>query len=532
MSGTGKNRITAVLLCILMVFPTFVLSYAEDDEEKTPDRTETVYINADASGNVESVLSSVYIVNAKGEEMLSDPSNLTDVKNVSSTESPELTDKGWTFKTDGDDLCYQGTADVAGLPVTMKVVYSLDGKQMRPEDMAGESGHVKITVSYQNLDKHETKVDGELVELYTPFTVITLITLDDAFKKVAVDNAKLITDAGATTILGTTFPGLAKSLDAEAKDSLSESFSIEADTKAFSMDSMTVIIIPNLVSSDDLNSLDDLQDFIDGVDELNDAGEKLQKGGRIIYFGVREFVAGLDSYVGAISSLRSGLSSIITVIRSKDDSISSQLGQLKSGLRGILNAIDGANSALSTVSGIAEVETAKGYLSQASGGLSGIIDNIPSFSLGELASELEKIEAGLASFQSNGNDLVSGGVSLRKGAWSLYKGLREFCDEGLQELEEQTQDLSVSVDRKDAILELGEKYLSYSSDEVENGSVKFMITTDNVYIPKVTSTSPTSSPESEQADQTTVTEEQGTVTEEVWDRLKEFFGTIVSGIRK
>ena len=61
-----------------------------------------------------------------------------------------------------------------------------------------------------------------------------------------------MTDAGASTVIGTTFPGLAKSLDTDAKDSLSESFWIEADTKSFAMESITAVVVTGLLNADDL----------------------------------------------------------------------------------------------------------------------------------------------------------------------------------------------------------------------------------------------------------------------------------------
>ena len=43
----------------------------------------------------------------------------------------------------GEDISYEGTSNQQ-LPVTTKVTYYLDGKEIKPEDLAGKSGKVKI----------------------------------------------------------------------------------------------------------------------------------------------------------------------------------------------------------------------------------------------------------------------------------------------------------------------------------------------------------------------------------------------------
>ena len=62
-----------------------------------------------------------------------------------------------TWATDGEDIYYQGTTDKK-LPVSVKLNYYLDGKQMKPSELKGKSGHLKITVDYKNNEKQNVSV--------------------------------------------------------------------------------------------------------------------------------------------------------------------------------------------------------------------------------------------------------------------------------------------------------------------------------------------------------------------------------------
>ncbi len=61
-----------------------------------------------------------------------------------------------TWNTDGEDIYYQGTTD-QDLPVSVKLTYYLDGKEIKPADLKGKSGHLKIQVDYTNKEKKNSQ---------------------------------------------------------------------------------------------------------------------------------------------------------------------------------------------------------------------------------------------------------------------------------------------------------------------------------------------------------------------------------------
>ena len=519
----------ALLTAAALLLSPLRIAAAENAYGVSVERTETVYVTADATGKPREVLSSVYLVNPDEREIIEDASTLTDVKCLTQNKAPVRTETGWSFTAEGEDVSYQGTADAAALPVEMAVTYFLNGTEMTPEEIAGRSGHIRITVRYANRLRNTVTVKGEQVVLYTPLTVVTMLEIGDAFKNITVDNAKLMTDAGASTVIGTTFPGLAASLDTDAEDALSESFSIEADTKSFSLESITAVVVTGLLSSDDLGSLDDLEDFVSGVDDLNDAGEDLTDGARSLYRGLQKYTEGMESFTDGIEDLENGADSLHSAVSSVDTSglnqavsaakeaAGSAADDISDAIREIQNSLD--PEALAEISGaLSDLGDALRNAKTAEG----ILREIPSVDLGDLKDGTRDLAKGVESLHRGASTLTSSASKLEKGARSLYRGLREFYNDGLQELDEQTDGLSVTVDRKDAILDLGETYTAYSSDPVDAGSVKFMYTTDSIYVPKVETPAEDGAVPEETQEPMTAEEPHATAAD-VFTRLEDFF---------
>ena len=114
---------TAVMLSACMVgMPVLTADSA------APEKEETVYVNMDASGNVEKITVSDWLKNNSQSAELSDSSSLSDIKNVKGDETFTQDGEKLTWQADGSDIYYQGTTDKE-LPVTVKLTYYLDGQE-------------------------------------------------------------------------------------------------------------------------------------------------------------------------------------------------------------------------------------------------------------------------------------------------------------------------------------------------------------------------------------------------------------------
>ena len=124
-------------------------------------KDETVYIVTDASGNPTNITVNDQLKNKDGAATLVDKTDLKDIVNVNGDGSYTENDDGTiTWDTESSDVYYQGTTDKT-LPVTVSLSYQLDGKDIRPEDLAGKSGHVKIRFDYKNTATVKEKVGGK-----------------------------------------------------------------------------------------------------------------------------------------------------------------------------------------------------------------------------------------------------------------------------------------------------------------------------------------------------------------------------------
>lgn len=497
------------------------------------ERSETVYVTATATGEVSSVLSSVYIVNPDGRAEITDTARLTDVHNVLANDSPEQQGDAYTFHADGDDVCYQG-ASADPLPFTMEVSYTLDGAPIDPEALAGRSGRVGIDITYENLLSNTVETDSGALTLYTPLSVITVITLNDGFSAVQCDNAHTLSEAGSVSVIGITFPGLAHNLDTDPVDELSNGLHLEADVTGFELDSIMAIVMPDIVDAKDLERVDDLRELLDGVDTLADSAGQLASGASSLSGGlgtlsdaVAEVSDGMASLAGEVSSAVAGLDAAQMqqeLTASIDEAISLidrlQGGSADAAADAVIAALGGAltpeleaqvraavKDAWNSQTGGAYDELAqiRSELVALKGQLSDI-DRIV-----DLANQLN---SGVQSLASAMEQIAGGMESSASGARSLASGLRRFCNEGMDELVESTEGIALALDRKDAMLALAEAYTSFSGDPAAStGSVRFIVTTDSVYVPRVT---PAPSPEP-------VEEEPGFFAR-IWDWITGLFG--------
>ena len=138
-------------------------------------KDETVYVFADAAGGTEKVLVNNWLQNTQRAAVLVDSAQLDDVENVKGDESYTLDSEGrLVWQADGSDIYYQGTTQ-KDLPVQLHVRYTLNGKELSPAELAGQSGKVTIRFTYHNTQRTTAKIHGKTESIPVPFTVLTEI---------------------------------------------------------------------------------------------------------------------------------------------------------------------------------------------------------------------------------------------------------------------------------------------------------------------------------------------------------------------
>lgn len=327
------------IICLIMalafaasVLVSIVCSVALADEMDT--RGETVYVETDAEGNVLSMISSVYITNLSGAETVTDSTTLTNIKNVLGSESPAVDGTNVTFKAEGEDVCYQGEAS-GELPFTISLKYYLDGVQMKPDEIAGKSGRVRIEVNCESTLKKTVETDGEEKEMNVPFSVIGMMTLDEDCTGLASD-AKISSQAGTTTIMAVMLPGLAESLEIENSDKIKGSFYVEMNTESFELGKCTFIGMTGIIDENDLSGIDDIETLLTAIDEINSASTSLYKGAKRLRNGASTLNDGINEYISGVTTASDGMSQIVSGAAQLDEGT----GQLSSGMNTFAESID------------------------------------------------------------------------------------------------------------------------------------------------------------------------------------------------
>ena len=401
-------------------------------KDNDADKDESVYLISDANGNVNKTIVVDHLKNKDKKDTLEDASNLSDIENVKGKEKFTQSGDKLTWQAGGKDIYYQGTATEEP-PVTQKVTYYLDGKEISPEDLAGKSGKVKIRFDYTNTTSYTETVNGEKQTVSVPFAAITGLVLGDGFENIEVTNGKAEVSDSSSVVLGYALPGLKNSLGIKDKDldgdvNIPEYMEMTADVENFSMPAAMTFVVnaSDYVSTDGI----DTSDLDDMINDLKDASTQLQDGSKTLAEGTDTLADGLSTLQNKLGTFASGVGTLQSGLKTYTDGVST--------LSGGLNTLGNSTGAL--VSGADKLNSGAGQLASGSATLK---DRLKSYTDGasELQAGINKLyntlDAGLTDKQKakiqktaveSVQDSFKGetGVTVQK---TIYAGLRYQTDD-------------------------------------------------------------------------------------------------------
>lgn len=379
-----KHSLTTSLAVGMSVMMGAVPVYAAGSTD-TQDvyKEETVYVNADATGNSDEVTVSDWLKNSGSVSgNLTDESILKEIKNVKGDETFTENGDQLTWNTAGEDIYYQGTTDKE-LPVSVKLTYFLDGKEVKPDELKEKSGHLKIQVQYTNNEKKTVTVDGKEEEVYTPFIMMTgMILPNETFSNVTIDNGKVISDGSRNIVVGFGMPGLKDSLDLdeettkEAEDkgvTIPENFEMEADVTDFTMSSTFTVALTDLLDDMDMDNIIDVDSLKDSLNELEDAALELVSGSGTLADGASTLADGVSSYTAGADELNAGIQKYLGSNGELNGSVTEYVNGVGKVVKGVKDYTSGtnalANGVTSYVVGEQKIAAGAAQLSQLSKGL-------------------------------------------------------------------------------------------------------------------------------------------------------------------
>ena len=311
------------------------------------DKSETVYAKANADGTVtETTVEAV--LKARDGDTIPDVAALRDIINKEGDEEYTTgADNALTWQNSGNAITYEGKSDAA-LPVTTRVTYYLNGVETAPDDLAGQSGRVRIRFDYTNHTSETVTVDGQEYTVCVPFTAITAVILDgDKFSNIEADNGKVMELDGTTAVLGTAMPGLADSLRLTEFEPLEDTeipayFEVSADVTDFSLDFTATILTPSALDDLDTGDLSDLDDLSDTLDDLTDAADELVDGTGALADGVQALYDGFHQYADGVQGLNEGAEALadgLTQLYTSGTALVDGANALRDGLSTVSSAV-------------------------------------------------------------------------------------------------------------------------------------------------------------------------------------------------
>lgn len=411
-------------------------------KDNDADKDESVYLISDANGNVNKTIVVDHLKNKDKKDTLEDASNLSDIENVKGKEKFTQSGDKLTWQAGGKDIYYQGTA-TAEPPVTQKVTYYLDGKEISPEDLAGKSGKVKIRFDYTNTTSYTETVNGEKQTVSVPFAAVTGLVLGDGFENIEVTNGKAEVSDSSSVVLGYALPGLKDSLgikdgDLDGDVNIPEYVEMTADVENFSMPAAMTFVVnaSDYVSTDGI----DTSDIDDMINDLKDASTQLQDGSKTLAEGTDTLADGLSTLQSKLGTFASGVGTLQSGLKTYTDGVST--------LSGGLNTLGNSTGAL--VSGADKLNSGAGQLASGSAtlkdGLKTYTDGASTLNggLNTLANSTGALVNGADKLNSGAGQLASGSATLKDGLKSYTDGASQL-NTGLNQLNDNTGSLTTGV---------------------------------------------------------------------------------------
>ncbi len=271
----------AVLAAVLTALAGIATSQPGEADVSIVD-DETVYVVADATGEVrETVVVDWLKVEGEGEVRVVDRGSVLEVEPLEEDADFRVDGEeiAWDLRVDGrKDFFYRATTDKE-LPVDVEVTYTLDGREVAPDELAGESGRLRVEVAVHNrLETSRvttyTTGAGETVsekrEFRQPLLCVVRIDFDGTRYDDIEEDAEMMTVTGDTmSYTFMTFP------------QPDDSAVIEMDATDIALDPIIVSVFPEMPSTPEIDveaSLAEVRDGAEGLAELSRAHMQVLDG--------------------------------------------------------------------------------------------------------------------------------------------------------------------------------------------------------------------------------------------------------------
>ena len=299
------KRCIASILAITILFSSFCYAMP------TLKKNETVYINLGDYGDVEKV--NIYSkCTTNGADEIIDYTKYNEVTNLSNRDSYTQSGDEIIWNVSGEkNFSYTGTVGEEyynNIPWKFNISYKLNGVEVKPEELLGKSGLVKITIDFTSNENCKS--------YYRNNYILEVTASYDMSKYLSVDsNEAMITDTGNNkTLMFIVLPGQSTTLN------------IELGSDDFEMDGITMAMVA--LNGDALNKIADL---VQDRKDIEDALDSINASSDVILNSLNGMNTGLNGISNGVNQIKKGTTDLHGLSEARDEDIEN--------LKNILNDI-------------------------------------------------------------------------------------------------------------------------------------------------------------------------------------------------
>lgn len=325
-----RIRVSALMLSSAIFAGCLSSGLASAAQEKisvAKEKTETVYVQADADGDVQGITVRSELEPESGSTQICDYSELTDIKNIRGEETFNQQNDGTIlWENLGANIEYEGKTDKE-LPLSVEVHYYLDDKEYEPEELIGKSGRLRVRYIYINNTLETVTVDGKQVQVPVPFTVYNSIFLPtDVFKNVEIQNGSLMDLGEQSLIMGFALPGMGDTLRLDSVGltkelKIPDYVEFTADVTDFKIPASSSAAMCGALQKFDLSEIDNEDSLSAMIKELLTASQQLTQG-------ASSLANGMGTLKVTLLNVADDASNKISDVREDADSLMGDLDKL------------------------------------------------------------------------------------------------------------------------------------------------------------------------------------------------------------
>ena len=288
------------------------LTAATNQETNAVSKTEVVYAKLAGSGT----LQNAYVVNTLEPEQagtLCDFGSYESVQNLTNTSELGTSDQAVVIDIaegqEGEPFSYQASLGAAALPWNVSVNYTLDGKSVSANELAGATGALSTEI---DVTRNPAAQDDAFFENYLVTATVTLAS--DAARNIQAPDAQVALSGSDTQLTFMVMPGKEKTVD------------FTADVTNFEMGSIQVAAIPFAIAFD----FPDTDSLISQFSQLIDAAKTLDAAAAALASGANDLASGVAGLQNGAAGVSQGVAGIAQGLTAYQQGVLAQAAQSQS----------------------------------------------------------------------------------------------------------------------------------------------------------------------------------------------------------